>query len=460
MLPISRAHRGNSPPATLPARSDGTGRAQGATFGPWPWGAATFARSPSSKGEAMCDTFCRRTETGMLFAKSSDRPFDEAQLVRWFGRRNSGTSLSTTHTSIPDSGAFSLLGSQPTWMWGLEHGVNEHRVAIGNEKIWTVDDPHQAAPALVGMDLVRLGLERSTTADMAVDVITSLVEKHGQGGSGEEHQDEPYWSSFLVVDGSGGWVVETSARSWVAKPVGDGAAISNRVTLSSDWHKASPDMTPGTNWDRYRSPDAPTGIADHRLAATRACIARGPGTSAREVAATLRDHGSGPWGEPGKSSSPEPVPQDINDDWSGVTVCMHIRDYQCTTASMIADVPSDAETPLRSWASVGTPCTSVLLPVAIVGAPDSEPVAVIPSVLGDQGAWNGFAALSRAAEKHGNEGLDALGEIRSVLDPIEASAWSHADELWASTAGSDSWNAASSEWDRLVRQALFLLSGI
>ena len=33
-------------------------------------------------------------------------------------------------------------------------------MAIGNEKIWTIDDPRTLPRALLGMDLVRLGLER------------------------------------------------------------------------------------------------------------------------------------------------------------------------------------------------------------------------------------------------------------------------------------------------------------
>ena len=42
--------------------------------------------------------------------------------------------------------------------------MNEHRVAIGNEMLWTARDPRREPPALIGMDLVRLGLERATDA--------------------------------------------------------------------------------------------------------------------------------------------------------------------------------------------------------------------------------------------------------------------------------------------------------
>lgn len=404
----------------------------------------------------MCDTFCVHRPGGMLFAKSSDRPVDEPQVVEWFGRREAGSSLQATHLSIPDGGAAALLGSRPTWMWGLEHGVNEHRVAIGNEKVWTVDDPRAVPPALLGMDLVRLGLERATTADGALDAITSLLAAHGQGGSGEQHHDEPYWSSFLIVDPDGGWILETSGTTWVAASVGAGAAISNRLTLSTGWTRSSPDVERGADWDRWRAPDAPTGIADHRLAATRSCVALGGAAGPRQAAAALRDHGTGPWGEPGTTdvTAPPPVPAGVGDDWSGVTVCMHVRDYQCTTASMVADLPADDREPVRVWATLGTPCTGIYLPIALLGVDR----AVVPPVLGDDSAWRSSSALSRAAELPGEEGRAALEGIRSALAPIEASAWAEADELWGGGAGADDWRVASSRWDRQVREALEALT--
>jgi secernin len=415
----------------------------------------------------VCDTVCVRLPDGMLFAKSSDRPVDEVQVLRWLGRRApSDEPVRATHVTVPDAGAAALLGSQPTWMWGLEHGVNEHGVAIGNEKVWTVDDPHAAPPGLLGMDLVRLGLERGTTAEGALDAVVALLEAHGQGGTGEEGRDEPYWSSFLVVDGRGGWVLETSSRSWVAQPVGDGAAISNRLTVSTGWARSSPDVAPGADWDERRAPDAPTGIADHRLAATRACVARGALLTPAEAVAMLRDHGTGPWGAPGgpADAAPPPPPDDVGADWSGVTVCMHVRGYQCTTASMVADLPAADDAPTRVWASLGTPCTAIFLPVAVFGGPSRRgdgpadlavgPGAVVPDVLGDAEAWRSFAALSRRVEASGDQGSAALAATRGVLAPVEAAAWDEADALWAAGAPPEAWRAAAAGWDGAVRGAL------
>ena len=118
----------------------------------------------------MCDMACVRRTDGSLFVKSSDRPFDEPQLLRWFGPRPAGGDVETTYIRLPrDPGAAAFVGSQPTWLWGVEHGVNQHRVAVGNERIWTVDDARAAPPGLIGMDLVRLALERGRSADEAVE---------------------------------------------------------------------------------------------------------------------------------------------------------------------------------------------------------------------------------------------------------------------------------------------------
>ena len=84
------------------------------------------------------------------------------------------------------------------------------------------------------MALRRLGLERADTADAAVEVITALLEKHGQGGSCGHTSDLRYDNSFLVADPAGAWVLETAGREWAAQRVESSRSISNAITLGRD----------------------------------------------------------------------------------------------------------------------------------------------------------------------------------------------------------------------------------
>ena len=372
----------------------------------------------------MCDALCVISSTGLIFAKNSDRPPGEVQVVEAFGPRRAGGAVRTQYLEIPDAGAFRFIGSRPTWLWGVEHGVNEHGVAIGNEKIWTTGRPRDRAPALLGMDLVRLGLERAHTADEALAVMTALIEVHGQGGSGERDTVEPYDSSFLIADARGGWVIETCDRTWVAKRAGTGAAVSNRVSLGEDWTNASADVPVGSDFQSWRHPRAPTSVADHRLAVTRACVEQGEGVTAAEIVATLRDHGNGPWGSPrtavGSEGAPTPLPTEPGHDHRGVTVCMHVRGYQATTASMVCRVDAEASDPCgatRAYVALGSPCVSIYVPVF--------PGEGVPRALSDPGTWSRFASARARAESD----PEALTRIRSVFAPVEDALWSAADAI-------------------------------
>jgi secernin len=378
-----------------------------------------------------------------VFGKNSDRPVGEPQVVEAHDPRASGGRVRTQYLEIPDTGASALLGSRPEWLWGFEHGVNEHRVAIGNEKVWTVDDPHAAAPALLGMDLVRLGLERGRTADEAFDAITTLLAQHGQGGSGEEHADEPYWSSFLVADPRGAWILETSATRWAARPVEHGASISNRLSLGRAWTRASTGVDAGTDLDAWLPPRMSTGHADKRLAATGACVASTATTvSPRDVVATLRHHGDRAWGRPGDPSADVSFPpSEILPDGTGVSVCMHIPGYQATTASMVAELPAARDEPARAWVALGNPCASVYIPVF--------PPAHVPDALARPETWQRFRALrDRVDADHG-----VLRDVRSVFAPLEAHLWDDADDALRAGTDADLGRSVATAW-REVEAAL------
>lgn len=370
----------------------------------------------------MCDSLCIVRPAGTLFAKSSDRPVTEPQVVEWHAPRPAGGSLRTQYLEIDDTGACAVVGSRPTWLWGFEHGVNEHRVAIGNERVWTTDDPLTAPPSLIGMDLVRLGLERASSAEGAVDVITTLLERHGQGGPAEAPDGEPYSSSFLVADPTEAWVLETSGTAWAAQRTGPGGgvAISNRISIGADWDRASADVAPGRSFDDWRNRDW-SPIADIRLACTLPAVA-GPDASPEDLVAVMRHHGDRPWGRPGDDPadvSPLPSP-DIQPDGTGVTVCMHVRDYQATAASMVCDLPLDPDEPLRIWTALGSPCASVYLPVPGPGGHGVDE-------LGDEATWQRFAELRHEVEADER----ALTRVRAALAAVEAELWRTGTTDWS-----------------------------
>ena len=142
--------------------------------------------------------------------------------------------LKCTYLEIPQAPrTLAVLLSQIDWMWGAEMGANECGVVIGNEAVWTVEADGE--PALLGMDLLRLGLERGETARDALKVITSLLEEHGQGGACAENDPSfTYHNSFLIADFNEAWVLETAGVRWVAERVTNGSRnISNGLTIGS-----------------------------------------------------------------------------------------------------------------------------------------------------------------------------------------------------------------------------------
>jgi secernin len=281
---------------------------------------------PPSLG-LMCDCLVAlgaATRDGhTLFAKNSDRPPAEVQVLEWFEPRIEHRTTTTYLDIEPhDDATIRFLGSRPSWMWGVEHGVNEAGVAAGNATIYTTLDPRGMPDALTGMDLVRLALERASTAIEAVQVVTDLVGRHGQGGSGHEGVDRPYWSSFLVADPQSAFVIDTSGKDFAVERVERTRATSNRTTIPF--------------FDRvHRHPRQPVDkLVDPRLAASNDVLDREP-LSVDALAAHLRAHVGG-------------------DD--GYTVCMHVPGVEVTRASIIAELRPDG--PPWVWTAQGSPCAT------------------------------------------------------------------------------------------------------
>ncbi|MFW9902669.1 MAG: peptidase C69 [Candidatus Thorarchaeota archaeon] len=186
----------------------------------------------------MCDTLValgNSTEDGsVIFGKNSDRPFFfEVQLITYSPKtkHQKGEEVKCTYITIPQvSETAAIILSQPYWMWGAEMGANEYGVVIGNEAVYTHEPLRQVG--LLGMDLLRLGLERGKTAKDAIDVITSLLEKFGQGGACA--YDDPGWmyhNSFLIADPKEAYVLETADKWWIVEKVKNVRSISNGISI-------------------------------------------------------------------------------------------------------------------------------------------------------------------------------------------------------------------------------------
>jgi dipeptidase len=389
--------------------------------------------NPAKEGLIMCDTMAARAAAtatgGTLFAKNSDRERNEAQFLELNPARlyGNGSRLRATYITIPQAKrTHAVLLSRPFWIWGAEMGANEHGVVIGNEAVHPRSTP-QRQPALLGMDLLRMGLERGATAVEAVDVIIALLEQHGQGGNCSHLGRRFYDNSFIVADRNDVFVLETVGRRWAVERAPAVRAISNTFTIGTEFERCSPDLRAfarESGWASGNGFDFAAAVtnAEHpglpvaRTRCTRATelLNRAAGRlTVADMAAILRDHGA--------DAGPDWHPQDPT---SG-SICMHAADGRRggqSVASLVSDLRPQGAVHWVTGSSA--PCTSILKPVFIEdGLPehgaqpgdlfDAETLwwrheALHRAMLGDDVARIGFAEEARALE----------AAIRARIEPL------------------------------------------
>ena len=302
---------------------------------------------------ASCDTMVVVRPGQVLFAKNSDRDPNESQFLDWQPRRShsAGARLRCTWIEIAQvRETYAVLLSRPFWMWGAEMGANEHGVVIGNEAVFTRQ--RYARTGLTGMDLLRLALERATSAGDAVAVITEMIEQYGQGGGcGHERRGFTYHNSFLVADASGGYVLETAGKLWAVEKVDGGArSISNGLTIEPFASEQGDRLKTAVSACRVRQP-----LTQRRAAAA---------TGVADLMAALADHGDG---------RTEPHYSIVNGAMAAP--CMHaggVAASSQTTASWVAELRPDGA---AHWVTAtAAPCTSLFKPVTVGSPVDLGPL--------------------------------------------------------------------------------------
>jgi secernin len=219
---------------------------------------AAYSRPPPPRS---CDTFVALSDEPngyTVFGKNSDRPNTEVHEVVRFSRGEhlEGSTLKCQYIEIPQvAQTHAVILSRPAWLWGAEMGANEHGVCVGNEAVHSrlASECDDGVSRLLGMDLVRLALERGATAREALDVMTGLLEQYGQGGSCEEDGDWCYENGFLICDVSEAYVLETAGvHYWASELISKGKKrnISNGLSIRKphSTHAELLDLCKRKNW--------------------------------------------------------------------------------------------------------------------------------------------------------------------------------------------------------------------
>lgn len=386
----------------------------------------------------MCDTLVAlpgATAGGRtLFGKNSDRQRNEAQVVeRHLAREHeSDARVSCTYISVPQARRTNaVLLCRPFWGWGAEMGANEYGVVIGNEAVHA-RSPAPQAPALTGMDLVRLTLERSDCAAAAVEVLTGLLERYGQGGNCGHLVPHHYNNGFLIADATEAYAVETLERDWLVERVERRRSLSNVYSIGRGVMRRSASLDERIRAEAWGDPQAAghaavladparehLGSACARLARSAALLqARDGRLQVADVMRILRDHG-----EPEEGWRPR--------DGGERTLCMHAagpeRQGQ-TTGSLVSEIGRDG---VVHWVTAtAAPCISLFKPVWLdLGVPAHGPP---PTDHFDPAAlWWRHEQLHRGALA--SDFAAVLGRLAPERDALEA----RFRELVAPVAGAD-----------------------
>lgn len=354
----------------------------------------------------MCDTLYKKLQGGAVFLKNSDRSCNEPSLAVYVPQ-GAGDGACTYIKVEGTPARFASVLVKPSWTWGAEMGVNEKGVAIGNEAVFTKSKTKKEN-RLIGMDLVRLALERSESAQEAVRVITALLVRYGQGGNCGFDKPFYYDNSYLISDSDDAFVLETAGREVAVTALRDSGNISNRLSESGGFAKENSDFL-----FTYFS----------RAANRKACgaVALNKAETLADMLSILRSHD----GEDDKT---------LFSSGSVKSICMHQSLLGDQTTGSLA---YDYHTGLLWLTGASLPCLSVFKPV-IFGAP-------VPPVFADEKDsleyWLEREYLHRALMS----GLADVNEYRLAARALEAQFISESELLVTQNADMETLKAFCAE---------------
>lgn len=384
-----------------------------------------------------CDTWVAvgnsTRDHSVIMGKNSDRPSVEAQPLVYHARstHEPGEMVRCTHIEIPQvEVTYAHIGSKIWWTFGYEHGMNEWGVAIGNEAEGSKEPSREIG--LLGMDILRLALERAKTAYEAMHVIIELIEVYGQGGScelpGQWDGNTTYHNSFIIADPTEAWVLETAGEYWVAKKVEDVWAISNVYTIEAEFDEAHPrlvDHAIEQGWCNsredfsfaycYMDPFRNYSLSQNRSnsALKKLNEKKGDITVEYMMNEVNRYHSQG---------TIEEAKWSYNDGWFR-TICAHdnpVNHYR-TAASMVVHLRKEMPPGLDKvyWGSFSSPCVNVFKPFFFTGKAVPERYGIGTNKYSEDSPWWMAEKMKRLCDLNYNRLAPVVSDLFSKTEEWE-----------------------------------------
>jgi len=395
--------------------------------------------SIDKKTSRSCSTLIAMQEAtrdgDIIFGKNSDRPVNESQPLRYFppADHEAGEQVKCTYIDIPQvRHTYGYIGSRPYNIFGFEHGVNEKGVIIGNEAVTGRETPERQW-GLIGMDILRLALERADTARKAVETIGELLETYGTGGD-PLIRPQYFNANYIVADFDEAYMFESCQRHWAAKKIDRVCHIGNIYALTDDYDMIGAGVikeASAKGWCRdekkidisetfaFSDCDYEDGEAYFRYIRQEELMTGRDPFTVKMMMNNLRDHYDADYRKP--------IPYDVATS-KMPTICCHPGGMNgcASAASVVCSLDKDAPEPFRIvyWGSMSPPCCSVFTPKFNIGW-IPEKLADAGAMFSEESPWWVFARLERYIALSYN---DFAPLAREKFQPLEDELIQKAEE--------------------------------
>ena len=341
----------------------------------------------------------------IIFGKNSDRPVNESQPLKYYPPKDheTGEKVKCTYISIPQvKHTYGYIGSRPYNLFGFEHGINDNGVTIGNEAVTGRETPERQW-GLIGMDILRLALERSKTAKEAVEIIGELLETYGTGGD-PLIRPQYFNANYIVSDYNEAYTFESCQRHWAAKKIDNVSHIGNIYALRDNYDLIGKNVIKEASekgWCRneekinisetfsFSDCDYEDGEAYFRYIRQEELMKGREPFTVKTMMNNLRDHYD--------MEYRKPIPYDVATS-KMPTICCHPGGMNgcASAASVVCSLDKEAAEPFKFtyWGSMAPPCCSVFTPKFNIGWIPEE-LENADSVYSNNSPWWNFIKLER-----------------------------------------------------------------